>query len=632
MLLHSLLRRRHSPKREVDSFLSVAVLSSCVFITLNTTMHAEETAIEEPIRVFVGTVVDEAGAPIADALVEWGHFQAPQAEREFTFTDANGEYRLETTRAWQDFRLGVHKAGYSPRWVDGLIPTPEPSVVDFTLPVGKDMTGVVVDPGGVPLPGVAVYAKTGEYPGQRGRGGHVPVRPSPYPGPARVATTNERGEFVLRDLTEVVSIIQDGDREITEVKTDRVDLTFRRDGRRLGWQVPSITMPVVLAASSISRPVTQATTGVVRATVIDANTLEPIPQFRARWWYSDTSEQFSSPNGEFTLTEPFLKGQEYEVEVLSENYAPGAAKIVAIDADEKPQVTIALTPHASMECEVVDALSGLPLPGVEIVSGIYVQDFRDVPWSQIRKGQRHWLLSEQQRLVTDSQGRGMLVEGETPQILFIIHPGYARTVIEPEMRQPLLTEDKVLRIALTPESRIRGRVHMDPVPGAQFDMIINEIGRGGPKEIYYNFYTEGQVNENGEFEVDCLGEGSYELKMRFRLSDSYREIWTTEVKVDNGEIAQVEFGAPAGPYTLRGQAPPFTIVSLSQFEAVDRLVFAGYADAEGNFEISGLPEGFFNVQIDANFAAAGLMWRRVDFVEIAGDTVRDFTNSQLLEE
>lgn len=109
----------------------------------------------EPVRVFTGTVVDEAGAPIADALVEWGHFEAEQSEREFTHTNAAGEYRLETMRAWQDFRLGVHKSGFGPRWVDGLIPSRDGSVMDFALPPSGTVTGVVVYPSGEPCQGSA---------------------------------------------------------------------------------------------------------------------------------------------------------------------------------------------------------------------------------------------------------------------------------------------------------------------------------------------------------------------------------------------------------------------------------------------------------------------------------------------
>ncbi len=609
---------------------ALAVLLICFWIpiaTLERNASADDLVAggESVVRVFVGTVVDVHGEPISDALVEWGHFLAEQSEREFTFTNASGEYRLETHFAWNDYRLGVHQAGFGPRWIDGLIPSRESSEVHFVLPSSKELSGVVVDPDGTPIPGVIVRAQTGEYLGTREHG--FSARPSPFPGPARIATTNERGEFLFRDLSEVVTAERIGGTELTETRTQTADLTFVRDGAWLGRQQFSVGAAATFEAPAFRRPVTPETAGVLAGIVVDANSLEPITNFHSRWRFEVETESFDSPRGEFSLSDSFLRGHEYDVEVFADGYAPASVSITAIGTDEKPQARIALVPHAPLQVEVVDAVSGDGLPAVEILSGVYQSDdtLRDVFWHQLRQGERHHQLADQQRVSTDAEGRATILEGESRCSLFILHPGYARTIVYPEDRESMTTEEKTLRIELVPESRIRGRIVHDLGPGDRFSVLIGRLDLNN-KFVNENFFGEGDVDETGAFEIDRLGSGTYDVRVLLVPGAAfYHPCLSTEVKLADGEQVDLEFGAPAGPHSLRGQARPFTILRLSPSQPAGTMTFFGCADADGHFEISGLPEGNFRVDLLFVSSALGLYWDRVEYVPINGDTERDFT-------
>ncbi len=596
-----------------------------------TTSHADDAvAADQPVvRVFVGTVVDETGAPIADALVEWGYFTAKQSEREFTFTNANGEYRLETTRAWQDFRLGVHKPGYGPRWVDSLVPTRDGIVVDFVMPPASDLVGVVVDPHGEPMPDMRVTAQVGEFGSSSSR-----VSDSSFPGPSRVATTNERGEFVLRDLSVYETPEVTLKRDDVSLPADDVQLTLRHGRQWLCDAEFVLEDPVRFQVDVFDMPITPQTVGAVKGTVIDAETLQPVTEFRIAgrtWYWKIEAEEFHSRDGEFTVSTPVLNGKRYWVDLVAPGYAPWSDFIVAIGADEKSQVEIRLQRSRSVECEVVDAATGDAIADVEIFSGVFLDDNDNrIAWSDLGEPFGSSDLAEKQRVVTDEEGRGSFVEGERPQTFFIQHAGYARAIIEPDERESLMTEDKVLRIELVPEARLSGRILYDPIPGATFSLRVYDYA--GEKQVSQNFNMEVSANEAGEFALDRLSAGTYKVQLYLRTGYVARFFGRCEVKVNEGEEVELAIGSPAGPHTLRGRASPFTILTLSQFEPAGPLEFAAYTDADGEFEISGLPEGVFEVRLDNWQLTRSHYSDREDFVEIAGDTVRDFTSVPLLDE
>ncbi|MFH0911870.1 MAG: M56 family metallopeptidase, partial [Planctomycetota bacterium] len=102
-----------------------------------------------------GVVVDEKGAPVAGALVEWsykgeGHYQTTQ-------TDDAGAFRLGPLTTSGAQYLYVEKEGYaySALPVD-LMGKKETDNLRITLEPGYSISGVVVDEDGKPIPGATV--------------------------------------------------------------------------------------------------------------------------------------------------------------------------------------------------------------------------------------------------------------------------------------------------------------------------------------------------------------------------------------------------------------------------------------------------------------------------------------------
>ncbi len=591
-------------------------------------VHADDETAST--RVFVGVVSDVSGQPVGGALVEWGHFRAPPDERETTLTNELGEYRLETARAWQDFRLGVHKAGHAPSWIDGLISgrAGEPSKIDFTLAASTDLTGVVVGPNGVPLAGVSVLAEVGQI-GDFQSSFSNPVSPTPFPGPVRTATTNERGEFMLHDLSLSLQAINNGELNFYQARTDQVQLTFRRDGEWLGQQEFPLTAPVRYEVSESYLPLTPETTGVARGIVVDADTLEPITQFQVIRRHKTEGLAFNIRDGRFIFPD-LRRSQEYEFRVFAEDYAPTSADILTTAIDDPLEVTIGLKRHPSLHCEVVDGLSGEPIRDVRVVSGYYdpTQSWKYIEWSNFESyADGHHQLNDVQHVLTDAAGRATFSEGEVSHTLVIYHPGYARTIVLPQERESLMTEDGILRIELPPESRITGRIVLDPVHGETFGIQVQAVS--GLQEVEEMYHGEGTVNEAGEFVIDRLRGGRYRLSVMRNVAGSGFPIWSTEVDVLDIEEIAVELGAPAGPHTLSGQSQPFVHITLVKMDGSTPNNFGGYANADGHYEIAGLPEGSYTVWIAVFSGVHGTNLDWQDSVEIAGDTARDFVSLQV---
>ena len=154
-------------------------------------------AFEGPAdRIMKGHVADSSGKPIEGALVEWGHFQVSPAARESARTDARGVYKLMSQKIGPDYRLGIFKDGFSPVWVDGLIPGRADNPDRRKVRLVK--CGVVVDRKGKPMTGITVLAKSaskGFY-----SSFSSPTPSFPFPGPAKQGVTNSKGEFVIRNL------------------------------------------------------------------------------------------------------------------------------------------------------------------------------------------------------------------------------------------------------------------------------------------------------------------------------------------------------------------------------------------------------------------------------------------------
>lgn len=188
----------------------------CFIQVLFTLNAASKTLAQDllPTRVIEGQVTNTDGKPIKGATVEWGYFMDEKEKREVFRTDANGKYRVETTKVGPDFRLGASAAGFAPVWQDGVIPPKlaagKPLKIDFKLPAPNSLRGKVVDRDGKPIAGVTVVAQS---PTSGFMSSFSMSTPSyPFPGPARESTTNADGEFLIRYLPTTSVIVDEADK------------------------------------------------------------------------------------------------------------------------------------------------------------------------------------------------------------------------------------------------------------------------------------------------------------------------------------------------------------------------------------------------------------------------------------
>ena len=107
-----------------------------------------------------GTVVDGEGAPVADADIAFSGM-SPRSARVVTQSDAQGRFGLRSVGdglVW----VGATAPGYAPSPMPTLTGAEGAEVpVELVLDVrGGEVSGLVLDPSGEPVPGAAVYADT----------------------------------------------------------------------------------------------------------------------------------------------------------------------------------------------------------------------------------------------------------------------------------------------------------------------------------------------------------------------------------------------------------------------------------------------------------------------------------------
>jgi hypothetical protein len=212
-------------------------------------------------------------------------------------------------------------------------------------------------------------------------------------------------------------------------------------------------------------------------------------------------------------------------------------------------------------------------------------------------------------------------EGDVPHTLVILHPGFARTIVLPEERESLTADNGELRIELSPESRINGRIVLPPVSGSAYSVQVQALS--GLQQVEEMYHGEGDANEAGEFVIDRLRGGRYRLAV---MLDGH-SIWATNVDVLDVEEVTVELGQPFGPYTLRGRAEPFAFIQLVPEVNQREFSIGGQANADGEYEVTGLPAGNYRVHISTSSGVNGFFLNRNDSVEIAGDTEKDFVTN-----
>jgi hypothetical protein len=348
----------------------------------------------------VGTVVNAKGEPIIGAkVINRGRSSADTRE---TFTDANGDYRLDDLFGSVQGRMLVVKSpGYVPGVAEFLPGTNEkPGKADVTLEPGHRVRGQVVDEQGVPLQGV--YVGYGENPGMPDTdGGFMVTGPDgkfqfdTLPADVRfdIRTYNIFGKF--SQLTEH-KLPLDGDEEVVVTLPPEAVIHGRVVDAVTGAAVPNFVASVTFSPDRTNEDPSGHLFG-PRAT--------------------GEGETFASSSGEFRMGS-FAQGMPLQVAIQADGYERAALRrVMARRESEAEPLEFRLQPIDKRKLltfagQVVD-FKGQGMAGVElrlIVSATPRTTWRyrfPFSWEQVRARQADDDPNVKQLLVatTNTQGR-----------------------------------------------------------------------------------------------------------------------------------------------------------------------------------------------------------------------------------
>lgn len=594
-------------------FCSLAVL------LLNISRFLSED--EPELRLLCGRVSDDAGKPLAGVLVEWGDFDAHPEDRESVRTGNDGSFRLETRKYGPDFRLGVSAEGWGPRWAHGVIPAPidrpEPRHFELLKPV--EVYGQVLDDDGKPIANVVVIARS------ESRGFYssfsMPTPSYLFPGPAHEATTDQNGNFTIRNLpSEKASGFiapRPGPNPAASRDYYKFDLSVRSSETT---RMPCGTaVPGEYAAIQISRDdVTDSKrSGVLKARVFNAETGQPIEQFRIVRRHVPVMEPIVNVDGKFELMS-LTVGRDYQVFVYADGFAPFVMREPASEDASAKYFPCPLKKSPGFQGMIVDSNDN-PISGVEIVAGAARESSEDRfyrgDFDKYVDGNMGWEFV--QRVTTAEDGKFLLCLGDLPYSLAVKAHGKSQEFFRPtDLPKP--DSEGLVKISLVDECCLRVMVKKNGKPEPNAGLYLSR------KDSWDLDFGEIKANEEGRCEIGGLQPGTYLVSVYHRSGRTRTSRLSRWVTLAASETIDVEMEKPDGQFSLSGKADPFVMISLrAKGEQLYSNVGA-VTDVDGNYRIDGLTAGTYELSTHRSLGVTGYFHRdRGMEIKISGDTIHD---------
>ena len=301
-----------------------------------------------PGRSITGVVKDSDGNPVEGAQVaSRGNRSGDQRE---AVTDAQGRFTLhDLFKGFTGYNIYFSAKGFAPQRVAVEPGTPEaPGQVNVNLEAGHAIRGQIVDENSKPLSSVFVSLRSTAF----GRGGL-----------GKTIRTREDGQFAFDSLP-------------ADVRFDvsHPDYSALRNA------------PLELDGDDLITIKLEAP-GILRGRVIDAQTKEPVRQFRVRLGFSRSRKpsdpqgtynstwgnpgiSFNSDDGDF-LIKPLKDGMPLELTVLAEGYERTVVlRAVASRADQSEALRVSLkradtTERFTLTGQILDH-AGQPAAGAQL--------------------------------------------------------------------------------------------------------------------------------------------------------------------------------------------------------------------------------------------------------------------------
>jgi hypothetical protein len=564
-------------------------------------------------RVITGVVRDAAGEGIPGVLVEWGYFTAPPDERQTVTTGASGKFRLVTAKVGRDFRLGFSKRGYSPVWRDRVVPGPASRPSEFAIVLIKSPTLSLrfETEAGAPIAGLKVAALTPSNGRDDPFSQSSPTPATAFPGQPQEYVTDEAGQIAPT----VLPALPVGGRRSGPVGEERSPnwLMLHVSASDSGYYEQQITeeqalgeQPAIVKLPDYQVPRTaEQQRGVIRGRVIDAETAAAVPRFWFTRRYQAETYAIDDADGQFRIGSTLEIGKVYEIRVFAPGYAVTVADLKAVAPETDDVATIELERHPSFQGRIVDAASGEPLMGVEVLSGFVGQrqnayiEYESL--SEYADG--HHCLSNVLRVTTDADGRFIIPEApDQPVCLILQRKGYELLAIKDDKR-PAAGNDGVATIPLHRESRLTAvAIRETPIGAIAKNATLHFHGDDG----FDHFARKRPLDDDGRATFSALPAGDYSLMIDIPSENFGFTGVRKRVSVNAGQRRAVLLGSLPGTIQLRGRGQPFTVLQfVPKFESEIALIGVEL-DVDGEFDVNHLEPGEYQVLINVSSASAGM--------------------------
>jgi RNA polymerase sigma-70 factor (ECF subfamily) len=557
------------------------------FIYSPATISVSQTGIVESTDIMLnrgvtlkGRVTDEVGNPIQDARVNASG--GPTVIGGDTRTDANGEYHLKNIRSfYADATIVVDSPQFTPTYKRVRLDSgKELPPVDFALKPGKTLIGRVVDEQSNPIEGVRLQFQTWE--------------PIEYRDFDRYAKTDANGEFRMEHLP-------DG----------KITLRLDKEGYLYMNNQPAEVEPDQLI-TTMKTPIVMQKGARAYGKVVDAETGKPIRRFKVKAEFPKQLEPsdilpdglpgdwtsgfaFQSDTGEFETFERF-RGMVIALQVEAEGYAPTYVPRVIFGAYDKEPLIIRMNkPKQRIEGIVVDAETSKPL------AGAFVTIFDKNHPLFIFGAAPEQLATEP--IQADMQGKFVLPGALSEEFyLYVTHPEHAPAIVGPvqadEKPQPI-------RVEMQKGCVVTGTA----MPGLEITLRLLEYE---PYLIMVNPQT--RASNEGIYRFENLTPGKYHIVEMIPGEGFARTGRGMEFELQPGETKTISFLRTGGT-RLYGKVTEADGTPIKNV-AVDargipkdakkplsneiRFEYSGTAvtDADGHYEIIGLPPGDYQLQAE----------------------------------
>ncbi len=571
----------------------------------NVTLETQLKHLKYTVRLLRGVVVagvvlgaDEK--PFSGAKVTVGRPYDQDSRRETT-SGADGRFILHNVRPELQ-AVTASATGYSPA---SKTVTPGTNTVEVTLQlkVGKKISGVVLNPEGLPVEGVQVRYDPEDW------------------------EERQRTNLEWEAKTDA-----DGHFEWTDGPDKPVEVSVWKEGY-------ASKRALKLTPGDEENIIRLTRVRKVLGVVGNEETNEPVTKFNVQWaegdengfhrWSDTDRKEFDDPQGHFALD----LGDEKQnvIKVEADDFEPRRAVLPAAQNDYV-QISVLLKPSPSPGGLVINP-AGEPVPEVSVVLTGKDQSV------QLGKGRLTGFGGDSRLTKSDAQGRFKLRPTVSPgRVVAVSDAGYGET----PWAQFLATHT----VELQPWGRIEGTLYSagKPVAGRDILLTLQSVGTFDGLHTDFNAY-KATSDEQGRFVIEKVPAGSRSLTQLLKTSEnSWQHVNPTDVEVLPGQTTVVQIGNvgatvrgrvnsaavtagkaeakvmialgtpfPPPPEGLKGPADYQAWQTSEAFRAAMKTFrnYAALAEPDGSFQLDGVQPGNYTLSAHADMPKPeGKSWER----------------------